>query len=203
MGPLQTLTADFHQKLGLALTRWQNVETSLFGLAHALMETRYEISSTVFFHTKSAEAKLQLVDKLCLACLPEDVLNDEWHKLKKAVSNHIIARNAMAHSEVLLVDKPPSKSGIPSLAIALRPHHLDAQSARKAASKTRYAADISRAAREYLECAQALMRFAVQHIPDWQQRVAQLPPSLRLALKAINDEKTSGELQPPPISSRA
>ena len=137
MGPLHALTAEFQAKLGRALTRWQYVETGLFVLAHALMETRYEVSSTVFFHIKSAENKLSLVDKLCRLNLSQQVWQGEWRDLRKELSAHIDIRNALAHFEVMFVDRPVSTGGT-WIELGLVTHHLDIYSARGGTDKGLY-----------------------------------------------------------------
>src|SRR5215203_5229220 len=71
-------------------------QTETVMLAHCFMEARYEVSSTVFFHIKSAENKLSLVDKLCRLRLTQHVWQGEWRALRKEIDAYIDVRNDMA-----------------------------------------------------------------------------------------------------------
>jgi len=122
------LIAPFYRALGLATSRWQHVEAAIFVLFHALLNTENQYSSAVFFHIKSADSKLQLLDRLCRVHFGKTIIDNEWKRLCGDVKNAVESRNKIAHYETNYIlnvdwldpDNPP---------VALTPPHLDAKSA--------------------------------------------------------------------------
>jgi hypothetical protein len=118
---------EMHRALGNALTRWQYVETGLYIVAHGLMETSHKVSSLAFFQIKSAENKLEFVDRMIFAQLSQRQRVSFWMPISKEIVSAIIFRNCLAHFEIFCLDEksmaamtPPTKYPVP-----LSSHHLD------------------------------------------------------------------------------
>lgn len=185
--------------LGQALARWQYIETGMFLIAHVLMATSYKASSIAFFHIRSAESKLQLIDKLACAILDQTTLKREWKPLRKDIDDAIDFRNALAHFEVSWID--PARVQGTAFPIALSAHHLDHHAVRGGAVKALFIENLWQAAREYLDLAKRIMRFSANHLPDFERHIALLPPHLQQALETIRNESSPAGPLPPPGSS--
>jgi hypothetical protein len=86
---LETIIAPFYRAVGKASARWQRVEAGLFILAHAIMQTAYQYSSIVFFHIRSADSKVKLVDRLCHAHFDKTIIKKEWTPLLKDLNSAV------------------------------------------------------------------------------------------------------------------
>jgi hypothetical protein len=119
-------TDPFFAAFGRAMARWQDIETGLYILIHALLGTEPRVTSILFFHINSAKTKLSLCDRLCAEKLKESMKKD-WRSLSKQVTEALESRNKLAHFEMSWIipgaeipdlphDDPPMLFG---------PHHLD------------------------------------------------------------------------------
>jgi hypothetical protein len=123
---IEAIIAPFYLAIGRAIARWQHVEAGLFVLAHAVMQTDYKYSSVVFFHIKSADSKVELVDRLCRAHFDKTIIKNEWTALLKDLNAAVAFRNSIAHWEAnFILDVSVLEPWEPP--IALTPHHLDAR----------------------------------------------------------------------------
>ncbi len=156
------ITAPFYRAVGQAACRWQHIEAAMFVLCHALLNTDYRYSSTVFFHIKSADAKAQLIDSLCRVHFQEPANKGEWSPLLKQIKDAIRSRNKIAHYEanyLLNVDwldpsNPP---------IALTPHHLDANSQENPNTTAIETKDLNCLAEDWLRLSRQILGFVIAH----------------------------------------
>lgn len=195
---LETIIAPFYRAVGKASARWQHVEASLFILAHAIMQTDYQYSSIVFFHIRSADSKVKLVDRLCRAHFDKTIIKKEWTPLLKDLNSAVETRNSIAHWEAnFILDVSVLEPWEPPL--ALTPHHLDA----RAQADTRGATTntLNQTAEEFLALANRLLRFVAPHFSDKALHATNLPRRLLLYLENYrNDAPTP--TQPPQPSQK-
>ena len=203
--PLQTIHAQvaqpFYAALGVTMSRWQHVETGLFVVAHALMATTYEVTSTVFFLIRSADTKLALVDKLCHRTLPAKVCETNWRPLRKAVNSYVEYRNGLAHFELnFLTDaRTMVETSVP---VILSPHHLDVGAVVDGQVRAVSYENLIEAGKEFLDGTRRLIQFGAAHIPHWRRQVKLLPSNLQRALVSLENELIEPELPPPPRQPR-
>jgi hypothetical protein len=135
---------------GLAMARWQYVETALYFIVHCVMGTTEEISSLVFFRIRSAETKIALANDMVLDRLPS--ARDNWNALRKRLKDDLEARNRFAHFEFHL----DSNSGE---AVLSELHH-DIKARRKAKAIAYRKSHLEQAGREFLGIRTTLSRHA-------------------------------------------
>lgn len=185
---------EMHRSVGHALAHWQYVETGLYLGTHCLLDTKHELSSTVFFHIESARSKISLTDKLCRRCLKQATYQRHWMPLKKEINEAVEIRNALAHFDLSGIDpaKTKRKNGEPSaLPLILTPNSHDESAVRPDGGvKALYVEDLHETSAWYRKLAQSLLAFPPKHIPDWQPRTASLPPATRRLMAAIQSETT-------------
>src|ERR1700736_7018946 len=99
---LETIIAPFYRAVGKASARWQHVEAGLFILAHAIMQTDYQYSSIVFFHIRSADSKVKLVDRLCHAHFDKTIIKKEGTPLLKDLN--LAVENTPSNTHKLIKD---------------------------------------------------------------------------------------------------
>lgn len=191
-----------HKAIGEALANWQHVETSLYILFHCLPGTTYENSSLVFFHIKSAENRLSLIDKLCLQHLSQRTYGNEWKDLKTRIRRFIEARNGIAHFEITgvqLEDMPkPRHTNYP---IIISPNHLDVSASHSGMVKTLFVETLIELSAVLAIASQRIVQFSVDHVPNWQQHATSLPQSLQLALGIGRKTNSPSSPPQPPKSS--
>ena len=179
--------ALIYQAIGRAITEWPWVETSLFALAHCLMSTSYETSSTVFFHLKSAENKTALVDKLCRLHLPQQIYQSSWMAVRKNLSLPIENRNALAHSSLAWTDSDDARSG-KVFPLHITSNFVDFSSSKKGGLDL---ADIHGMAEDFVALSNLIMSFVFMHFPDYRERLAVLPANLLQDLETIHSMATA------------
>lgn len=112
-----TMLDQFYRAYGGAMFAWQEVETALFKLYHALRErggSRDIMSSSRTYYAKhSFGPKLRLVDAAVRASHVEGLI--EWGALHKDLRDASQERNSLAHRPVRLA---PAGDGV-SLQLAL------------------------------------------------------------------------------------
>jgi hypothetical protein len=192
---IEATIAPFYLAIGRAMARWQYVEAGLFVLAHAIMQTDYQYSSVVFFHIKSADSKVKLVDRLCRAHFDKTIIKNEWTALLKDLNSAAEIRNSIAHWEAnFILDVSVLEPWEPP--IALTPHHLDA----RAQADTRGATTntLNQTAEEFLALANRLLRFVAPHFSDKALRSTNLPQRLLLYLENSRNDAPTPRPPPPP-----
>lgn len=171
------------QAVGQAITEWPWVGKSLFALTHCLMNTSYETSSTVFFHLKSAENKVALVDKLCRLHLAPSIYQTEWVPIRKNLSLPIENRNALAHSSLSWIDSDDARSG-KVFPLFITQNFVDHASSGKGGYLLE---DIKGMAEDFVALSNVIMGFVFKHFPDYQERLASLPTNLLQDLETIHN----------------
>lgn len=181
---------ELYRVLGKALTRWQYIETALYLLVHCLMGAEHEQMAIAFFHTKSAENKLALADKLVFHSLSQNVYKDKWKPLRLSLSKIVEFRNALAHFEVFVVNpvkfKPPTKYHL-----AIAPHHLDVSARRSGNIRVLSVEAIDANAEVLRERTYRLIEFIVTCVPHIEQRIKSLPQDLQRYLGSFRKTTTT------------
>ena len=189
------IAAPLYEALGKAFARWQDVEFALFMVAHAVIDSPAEVSSTVFFHIKSQDSKAQLCDKLWRLDLHPDLLQP-WVDLHGRISRALETRNKYAHYETawLSKDAPPPLSEI-TPPIILLPHHLDYVTWKRPNRIYFGVNDVEKSALQWQELmrdilAHVLMRFSIA-----QLRIESLRPEVALLLASIQERLQPHDLR--------
>jgi hypothetical protein len=193
---------ELHKALGAAMTNWQYVETGLYVIAHCILATDQKLSAIAFFHIKSADVKLTLVDKLCTAAISPTILAEVWKPLRKTIQGHITTRNYLAHYEASWFDLS-SAQGATQYPIMIAAHHLQPAPGEDAKVTVLFVEELREMAKAYTETTGDLLRFAVTHCPNWTQQSESLPPRLQQALQTFHRTGTAEEPAPPPEPSQA
>lgn len=193
----EEMRKEFHEVLGMAISRWQFIEMAVFCNFHFLLETPFETSSTVFYHIRSSDSKLQLTDKLMRRRQSPSVVA-RWKPIHKNLLNNLIIRNNLAHFEAGFAWKP-AVLGELKWEVIMSPSHLDIGSIRPEGVPAMNVAKLLEISAVYLEGCRTLIVFAKQCFPDWQQHIASLPPLLRqlleIDLTATTDVATRQRLE--------
>lgn len=104
-----TMLDEFYRAYGGAMFAWQEVETALFKLYHAVRERSGNrdimASSRSYYAKHSFGPKLQLVDRITRA--PDVSTLIDWPTLHKDLHDASQERNALAHRPVRLVRDGP------------------------------------------------------------------------------------------------
>jgi len=167
------------EAVGGALMRWQHVEAAMFYIAHGIMGPDYAVNSIVFFHVKSAESKLALLDKLMMRHLSQKAYGGAWKPLRNTIGNMIEMRNALAHFEGYAVPQKHREAHNSAFPVGLASHHLDAHAGRSGYVKSLRVEDIERISQELLSTTGELLLFARQYIPEIAAKLDGLPPQAR------------------------
>ena len=106
---LSTMLDDFYRAYGKAMFAWQEVETALFKLYHAIRERSGDrdimASSRAYYGKHSFGPKLSLVDAVARASDVSALI--DWPTLHKDLHDGSQERNALAHRPVRLVPDSP------------------------------------------------------------------------------------------------
>lgn len=191
---------ELFKALGAAMTSWQHIETGLYVIAHCILGTDQKLSAIAFFHIKSGETKLTLVDKLCAVGIPPKAYEEVWKPLRKAISGHLTTRNHMAHYEASWFDLP-SAQGTTEYSIMISAHHLQPEPQKSTMVTVLFVEELRALATTYNDTMRDLLRFAVKHCPEWPRHAASLPPRLQQALQTFHSEASLRGFEPPPEPS--
>jgi hypothetical protein len=190
-----------HKAIGKALANWQHVETALYMLVHCLLGTSHANSSIVFFHIKSAENKVQLVDRLCYEHLSQRAYASTWKNIRTDLANLIDLRNGIAHFELTGIDLARMKEPRPTqFPVAISSHHLDVAAHRNGTARGLYLEPLEAVAAEFIAMTNRIAQFVVDHVPHWRHHVARLPHSLQQALGIDRKMGSSAKPERPPRS---
>ncbi|MCQ0986031.1 hypothetical protein [Jiella marina] len=178
-GGVLNASSAINEALGIAMMRWQHVESSLYVVAHCLMRTDYETSSTCFFLIRSADQKLNLCSKLIHNRFGDVKENcPEWRAIARNVEDAVKVRNGMAHFELGLMRV--SDVNADEFELVLTPHHLDpGRLQRDGTSKMLSSAGLRENADGFLELAKEILHFTKNRIPGAERRIRRLPPVAR------------------------
>lgn len=192
-----------YQALGRGLVSWQYIETSLYLIALALMETDPVSCSLAFFQIKAAEAKLTLVDRLILHKLDQRTRCEFWRPISDEIRRAIDFRNALAHFESFtLTDEELAKTS-PKTAFrsALSPNHFDHHAKRAGSVKIISVELMEQNAHALRVVGFRLMYFLVDHIPQSEMLSASLEPHLQQWLGLFRKSYRPPGFEPPPRST--
>jgi hypothetical protein len=175
---VEKIAAPLYHALGRAMARWQHVEAGLFVLGHAILKTEYRYTSLIFFHIRSPEAKMQLVDRLCREKFSDDIIKRKWTPLLTDLKSGVKFRNGMAHFEANYVtDASCLQPGEPP--VVLTPHHLDINSQKGSTVKGATTSSLIHAAEEYILLSRRLFGFVQAHFTAEERGALGLPPQLQ------------------------
>lgn len=182
--PFPEQVEELQKQLGKALLRFQHVETGMFQIAHCLMGTTYEISSLVFFHSKSAENKLALLQRLIDHKLKQHTRTAHWKPLLGEINDAIQFRNAISHFEIIMVDGkqmvPPSNYDY-----AISDHHHDGFARRSGNIRGLSVESIEEHSEKTRALALKLVYFIFDHVPGAAAAVATFPEDTRRHLAEL------------------
>lgn len=89
---------EFHRNLGDALSSWQRVEGSAYGLFRAMMgKANQTLVSVVFHHIQSFESRVSMLDRCAYFAIQNDDLKKRWKDLRKRLENNSTNRNRIVH----------------------------------------------------------------------------------------------------------
>jgi hypothetical protein len=187
LAPFPEDAESLYQALGLALTRWQHIETALYLATFLLMKTDHNACSVAFFHIKSGENKLSFVDKLMSQSLKQHDRLTYWTPLKNELSDIIYFRNALAHFEVFFLTDDEFKKIAPptQFRYALAPHHLDPSHGRGGNVKALSVETIRANADEMRKATYHLLYFLIDFIPFLDDQLTSLEPRLMTLLEGF------------------
>lgn len=168
--------------IGLAILRWQRLETALFLLFHTLSGAEYKITSACYFHLQAADSRVSLISKIAEAALSEAELNT-WNKINKKILNLRKLRNAIAHYELVSFDAlHPDMIRHTNFPIALNPHHLNLYAKQKGKEPVVFLEALAKAPHSFSRAAEELLEFCVS-LPAWKQQSGSLPQALVQSLE--------------------
>lgn len=184
--PLPEQVGELQRQLGQALLRFQYVETALFHIAHCLMRTDYETSSLIFFHSKSVENKLGLINKLMSRRLTQFVQTKHWKPLRKSVEDTIEFRNALSHFEIVQVD---GSKAVPPSAFNwfVSDHTLNEFAKRSGGTRGLSIEKIAEYSELTLKLSYRLIYFLLDQVPDFPAGLATLPQEARRHIEGLRD----------------
>lgn len=90
---------NFTHHIGDALTNWQDVESRLFMLMAHILNCHPQFTSVLFFHIKSPDAKVRLLDNLVREAFGEKI-KETWKPILTEATRLVIIRNRLAHFEI-------------------------------------------------------------------------------------------------------
>jgi hypothetical protein len=182
---------ELHRALGQALVKWQHVETGLYIVTHCLLETKHELSSTVFFHIQSTVSKLSLADKLCKGCITQDDYQNHWRPMKKEIGAATEIRNGLAHFDLSVTDTSQLKRKT-AYPLILSPNLYDESAkGQNGQVKALFVEDIQQTATWFQKLAQQLVEFVPACIPQWENRTTTLPQEIQRLLVTVQSGKPS------------
>lgn len=91
-------TRDLCMRIGIALTRWQNVEEQHYHLFLLMLGVKEgPVPSVVYFSVESFDSRRKMIGRMADCFLSTKELNTEWGTLNKRLKDANDARNSMAH----------------------------------------------------------------------------------------------------------
>src|SRR4051794_30250591 len=141
--------------------------------------------SAGWYKMRPIETKLKELDDRCRAHLPRETISEHWERLNSKLEDHRLIRNAIAHFEPGLI-RPPPEAGQGRARMGISPNLLDLTKVEDDGTvKALYVDGIFQAADEFLTTAQELTAFTEIHVPNWSERVSNLPEAARVFIRDI------------------
>ena len=101
---------DFFAALGRAISKWANVESSLFGLYNTVLQAKnWDVSSAAYHSVTNLKTKLDMVDAAIRTAYPirnkpkentnksNEQLLKKWNTLKRRIHDYSQRRNDIVH----------------------------------------------------------------------------------------------------------
>ncbi|MBR2803968.1 MAG: hypothetical protein IKE20_02335 [Eggerthellaceae bacterium] len=152
-----------------------------------MMGTTYEISSLVFFHSKSAENKLALLQRLINHKLKQHIRTAHWKPLVGEINDAIQFRNAISHFDLMRIDGkqmvPPSKYDY-----AVTDHHHDEFARRSGNVRGLSVEKIEEYSERTRALALKLVYFMLDHVSGADAAIATFPEGTRRHLAELKAE---------------
>ena len=157
-------TASIYEALGLALSNWQHVETSLYHIVHCALGTSDDKSSIVFFHIRSPSAKVALAVALLGQVFEKGYLEAHWKPLAADLYDALTARNHLAHFELQqLTHWDSERRVVVRLEPALTEPFHDISTHQQALVKSYDREALEKTAVEFIRVSRELLNFARNH----------------------------------------
>jgi hypothetical protein len=165
-----SLDEDVYVAMGLALSKWQGIETALYRIVHAVLNTESKFSSAVFYQIKSPQNKIGLADnllKLNDANAHETLFKPTIKKAQKLCE----IRNTIAHSELQYFDSVKLENGDKSIITHIFDPTFDQRKDIPSRIKPLTAKVLRQHADDFAKCAQDLDRIGREYFPSdkWLQ----------------------------------
>ncbi|MCD0424101.1 hypothetical protein LOC51_43385 [Rubrivivax sp. JA1024] len=178
---LDAVATALYLAMGRAMARWQHVESAMFILTHAIMNTDYKYTSAAFYMLKGADMKQQLLSRLCEAHFDTKIIKDEWNPIKKEIKSGVSFRNGLAHYEISYM---PNRAylGPHDPPVVLSAHHLDHKASSRSTVPAASASELRQAAAEWLTLSRRLIYFVCDHFELEKLRATNLPHQWLLML---------------------
>jgi hypothetical protein len=183
---LDTQANPFYAALGRAFAKWQNVEAALYMMAHVSLGTEPRTTSIVYFHVRSQDSKIKLVDKLCRENLRPELLRfwtDDFHK---RLEDSCAVRNRFAHFETASVLDPSAYDGADPPLI-LVPHHMDYGTLERKTVQFYHTAEILEHGSRWATLANDMFTFVVSHFEANDLHMHLLPPVVARGISNMRD----------------
>jgi hypothetical protein len=193
-----------YKALGEGLVRWQYIETAFYLIALALTGMEQKTCSLMFFHIKSAENKLSLIDRLIFTNIKQAERTKHWTPISKSIAGAIKFRNSLAHFEYFILTDENFKAIRPKTKFryALSSHHLDYYAGRSGTVKVLSVESTIHNSNELRQLTYQLIYFLVDHIPHLERLTASLEPRLLHWLDQFRKNPRPPGFEPPRKSSR-
>ena len=151
--------------LGMAITRWQHIDSALFLITHFAMQLSFDQSSRKFFDKRTAGRKLKLVDEVLKTRLHKDAYKDVWLKLKGEVKAVIKFRNGLAHFEVSFLPTLDSYADKTKYPVLISPHHNEMGAIKNGFVECLFIEEIETNAVEMVDMTYRLIYFLLDFLP--------------------------------------
>jgi hypothetical protein len=112
----------FFSALGEALEEWARVEAHLCCVFMVCLRAPHQRSAAAFYAVDSFRSKLQMVDAVVGLAVPDPAKIAEWKDLHRKIDRKSIARNELAHHEVLEDGKAKPGNRLTLRPAILNPH---------------------------------------------------------------------------------
>lgn len=100
----------FLRYLGECVSQWAFLDRALFDLTQTSLGTDDTRTAIVFYHGKTIDNHLALVDRLMKHELPESKFLNSWRPLQKKIIRHLKTRSIYAHHPIKRTGTGKSKA---------------------------------------------------------------------------------------------
>lgn len=126
---------DFYASLGLALSRWNHVEHTLFEIFVNFMACpSWHAASAVYYSIQNAKARLDMLEAAAPVALGRDTEEfKRWRSLAIRVADKAAIRNKLTHYIVVTHAEQPAKKrvGLEPALLDVRPHYAEKRRAQR------------------------------------------------------------------------